>query len=112
MLATYTKSAMAALLCPWCHATDQIKSKSKVVMRHGQSPRYADVPYAWLLAVHPCHCAFRRCWGYPSLLLTDSRRLERQFLDPISTHQNKVRDVTKESQGMISCGASHLSLGD
>ena len=78
----------------------KIKSESKVGMRHGQSPRYADMPYAWLLTVHPCHCRYGAVWGYPSLLLTDFRRLERQFLDPISTHQNKVRDVTKESQGM------------
>src|SRR6476646_9720662 len=43
---------------------------------------------------------FRRSLGYPSLLPTDSRRLEWQFSDPLSTHQNKVRHVTKGSQGM------------
>ena len=79
----------------------KIKSESKVVMRHGQSPRYADVPYAWLTNSASLSLrSLRRSWGYPSLLLTDSRRLERQFLDPLSTHQNKVRHVTKESQGM------------
>jgi hypothetical protein len=36
----------------------KIKSESKVGMRHGQSPRYADMPYAWLLTVHPCHCRY------------------------------------------------------
>ena len=90
----------------------KIKSESKVVMRHGQSPRYADVPYAWLdWQCTPALRSFGRSLGYPSLLLTDSRRLEWQFSDAISTHQNKVRHVTKESQGMILCGASHLSLG-
>ena len=44
--------------------------------------------------------SFRLSPGYPSLLPSDSRRLEWQFSDPLSTHQNKVRHVTKESQGM------------
>lgn len=68
-------------------------------MRHGQSPRYADVPCAWQtgsasLALR----SFRLSPGYPSLLPRDSRRLEWQFSDPLSTHQNKVRHVTKEPQ--------------
>ena len=69
-------------------------------MRHGQSPGFADVPYA--LANQQCTpvTAVTRYLGYPSLLPTDSRRLEWRFSDPLSTHQNKVRHVTKESQGM------------
>ena len=79
----------------------KIDSKSNVVMRHGEFPRYADVPYAWLnWQCTPALRSFRRSLGYPSLLPTDSRRLEWQFSDPLSTHQNKVRHVTKESQGM------------
>ena len=79
----------------------KINSGSNVVMRHGACPRYADVPYAWLgWQCTPALRSFRRSLGYPSLLPTDSRRLEWQFSDAISTHQNKVRHVTKESQGM------------
>ena len=75
--------------------------KSNVVMRHGECPRYADVPYAWLdWQCTPALRSFRRSLGYPSLLLTDSRRLGWQFSDPLSSNQNKVRYVTKESQGM------------
>ena len=75
--------------------------KSNVVMRHGECPRYADVPYAWLdWQCTPALRSFGRSLGYPSLLLIDSRRLEWQFSDAISTHQNKVRHVTKESQRM------------
>src|SRR6478672_1832054 len=56
----------------------------------------------------PLHCGhYRLSLGYPSLLPTDSRHLAWQFSDPLSAHQNKVRHVTKESQGMISRGASH-----
>ena len=70
-------------------------------MRHGECPRYADAPCAWLdRQCTPALRSFRRSLGYPSLLPTDSRRLEWQFSDPLSTHQNKVRHVTKESQGM------------
>ena len=79
----------------------KINGESNVVMRHGECPRYADVPYAWLdWQCTPALRSFRRSLGYPSLLPTDSRRLEWQFSDPLSTHQNKVRHVTKESQGM------------
>ena len=79
----------------------KINSESNVVMRHGECPRYADVPCAWLdWQCTPALRSFRRSLGYPSLLPTDSRRLEWQFSDPLSTHQNKVRHVTKESQGM------------
>jgi len=51
----------------------KIKSESKVGMRHGQSPRYADVPYA--LANQQCIpvTAVTALLGYPSLFLTDSR---------------------------------------
>ena len=77
----------------------KIDSESNVVMRHGECPRYADVPCAWLtgsasLALQ----SFRQSLGHPSLLPSDSRRLEWQFSDPLSTLQNKVRHVTKESQ--------------
>ena len=83
-----------------CHLI-KINSESNVVMRHGECPRYADVPCAWLdWQCTPALRSFRRSLGYPSLLPTDSRRLEWQFSDPLSTHQNKVRHVTKESQGM------------
>jgi hypothetical protein len=79
----------------------KINSESNVVIRHGECPRYADVPCAWLdWQCTPALRSFRRSLGYPSLLPTDSRRLEWQFSDPLSTHQNKVRHVTKESQGM------------
>ena len=65
------------------------------------APRYADVPYARLdWQCTPALRSLRRSLGYPSLLPTDSRRLGWQFLDPLSTHQNKVRHVTKGSQGM------------
>ena len=79
----------------------KVNGESNVVMRHGECPRYADVPYAWLdWQCTPALRSFGRSLGYPSLLLTDSRRLERQFSEAISTHQNKVRHVTKESQVM------------
>ena len=49
----------------------KIKSESKVVMRHGQSPRYADVPYAWLTNSASLSLPLRRCWVIPlySLLI-------------------------------------------
>ena len=79
----------------------KVNGESNVVMRHGECPRYADVPYAWLdWQCTPALRSFGRSLGYPSLLPTDSRRLEWQFSDPLSTHQNKVRHVTKESQRM------------
>ena len=49
----------------------------------------------------PLRCGhYRLSLGYPSLLPTDSRHLAWQFSDPLPAHQNKVRHVTKESQGM------------
>ena len=49
----------------------------------------------------PLHCGRSgSLWAVPLDYLRDSRRLEWQFSDPLSTHQNKVRHVTKESQGM------------
>src|SRR6476646_5520789 len=49
----------------------------------------------------PLHCGRSGgLWAIPLYYPTDSRRLEWQFSDPLSTHQNKVRLVTKESQGM------------
>jgi len=79
----------------------KINGESNVVMRHGECPRYADEPCAWLdWQCTPALRSFRRSLGYPSLLPTDSRRLEWQFSDPLSTHQNKVRHVAKGSQGM------------
>ena len=87
--------------------------KSNVVMRHGECPRYADVPCAWLdWQCTPALRSFRRSLGYPSLLPTDSRRLEWQFSDPLSSNQNKVRYVIKESQGMDLAWAFHPSWTD
>ena len=43
----------------------KIKSESKVVMRHGQSPRYADVPYAWLTNSASLSLPLRRYWAIP-----------------------------------------------
>ena len=48
----------------------------------------------------PALRSFRPSLGYPSLLPIDSKRLEWQFSDRLSSNQNKVRHVTKESQGM------------
>ena len=49
----------------------------------------------------PLHCGRSGgLWAIPLYYLRDSRRLEWQFSDPLSTHQNKVRHVTKGSQGM------------
>ena len=43
----------------------KIKSKSKFVMRHGQTPRYADVPYAWLTNSASCHCPYGAIGAIP-----------------------------------------------
>ena len=34
----------------------KVNGESNVVMRHGECPRYADVPYAWLDWSAPLHC--------------------------------------------------------
>ena len=78
-----------------------INGESNVVVRHGECPGMPMCPvpgFEWQCT--PALRSFRHSLGYPSLLPTDSRRLEWQFSDPLSTHQNKVRHVTKESQGM------------
>ena len=65
MLATYTKSAMAALLCPWCHATDQDQMCVQGWNAAWPIPRYADVPYAWLTNSASCHCRYGAIGAIP-----------------------------------------------
>ena len=52
------------------------------------------------LAVHPCTAVVPAVSGLSLSITYDSRHLEWQFSDPLSSNQNKVRYVTKESQGM------------
>ena len=79
----------------------KINSESNVVMRHGECPPVCRCALCLArLAVHPCTAVVPAVSGLSLSITYDFRRLEWQFSDPLSTHQNKVRHVTKESQGM------------
>ena len=66
----------------------KIDSESDVVMRHCGAPGMPMCPVPGSTGSAPLHCGRSGgLLGYPSLLPTDSRRLEWQFSDPLSTHQ-------------------------
>ena len=89
MLVTYTKSAMAVHSAAGVMPPIKINSESNVVMRHGECPGMPMCPVPdWTLQCAPALRPVRRSiLGYPSLLRTDSRRLEWQFSDPLLREQ-------------------------
>ena len=64
------------------------------------APRMPMCPMPGSTGVHPCTAVVGASLGYPSLLPTDSRRLEWQFLDPISpTKIKSARDQRVTAYG-------------
>jgi len=112
-LVTYTKSAIAVPLCGWCHATDQDQSCVQCRSAAWRVPSVCRCALR-LTGLWQCTPALRpvrrSILGYPSLLRSDSRRLEWQFSDPLLREQ-KISSLRDQRVTGIGSRVGHLSSG-